>query len=69
MLTGLEIKQNRARLSEAWNTTSPIETLWARIIEIRRIATGANQEISDAAVIALVLPIFEHTGLFIHSMP
>ena len=56
VLTGLEIEQNRARLSEAWDPTTPIETLWARIVEIRRIATGAQQAISDSAVIALVLP-------------
>ena len=68
VLTGLEIEQNRARLSEAWDTTSPIETLWARIVEIRRIATDVNQAISDAAVIALVLPMFERTGLFLHSI-
>jgi hypothetical protein len=67
-LTGLEIEQNRARLGEAWDTSSPIETLWARITEIRRIATNAQQPISDAAVIALVLPMFERTGLFLHSV-
>lgn len=67
-LTGLEIEQNRARLGEAWDTSSPIETLWARITEIRRIATTAAQPISDAAVIALVLPMFERTGLFLHSV-
>ena len=68
VLTGLEIEQNRARLAEAWDPTSPIETLWARIVEIRRVATDANQAISDAAVIALVLPMFERTGLFLHSV-
>jgi hypothetical protein len=68
VLTGTEIEQNRARLSEAWDTSSPIESLWARIAEIRRIATNVNQEIGDTAVIALVLPMFERTGLFIHSV-
>ena len=68
VLTGLEIEQNRARLAEAWDTTTPIETLWARIVEIRRIATDAQQAISDSAVIALVLPMFERTGLFLHSV-
>jgi hypothetical protein len=68
VLTGLEIEKNRARLSDAWDTSSPIETLWARISEIRRIATNANQDIGDTAVIALVLPMFERTGLFTHSI-
>jgi hypothetical protein len=31
VLTGLEIEHNRARLAEAWDTSLPIETLWARI--------------------------------------
>lgn len=68
VLTGTEIEQNRARLSESWDTSSPIETLWARITEIRRIADNANQAIGDMAVIALVLPMFERTGLFLHSV-
>ena len=67
-LTGLDIEKNRARLSETWDPTSPIETLWARVTEIRRIATTATQPISDAAVIAMVLPMFERTGLFSHSV-
>lgn len=68
VLTGLEIEKNRARLSDSWDTSSPIETLWARISEIRRIATNATQDIGDTAVIALVLPMFEKTGLFLHSI-
>ena len=67
-MTGIEVEQNRARLSESWDPTSPIEDLWARITEIRRIATNAEQPISDPAVIALVLPMFERTGLFLHSV-
>ena len=67
-LTGVEIEQNRARLGAAWDTTSPIESLWARITEIKRIATASGQPIEDRAVIALVLPMFERTGLFLHSV-
>ena len=37
VLTGLEIEQHGARLSKAWDTSSPIETLWARIVEICRM--------------------------------
>jgi hypothetical protein len=68
VLTGLEIEKNRACLSETWDTGSPIETLWAHISEIRRIASNAEQAIGDTAVIALVLPMFERTGLFLHSV-
>jgi hypothetical protein len=64
ILTGTEIEQNRAKLTENWDTSSPIESLWARIAEIRRIATNANQPIGDMAVMSLVLPMFERTGLF-----
>lgn len=67
-LTGGEIELNRAQLSAAWDTTSPIESLWARITEIKRIAAVAEQPIEDRAVIALVLPMFERTGLFLHSV-
>lgn len=67
-LTGSEIELNRAQLSAAWDTTSPIESLWARITEIKRIAAVAEQPIEDRAVIALVLPMFERTGLFLHSI-
>ena len=67
-LSGLEIERNRARLSAAWDPTSPIESLWARIMEIRRIAAVAGQPIDDRAVIALVLPMFERTGLFMHAV-
>jgi hypothetical protein len=68
VLTGIEIEQNRAKLTENWDTSSPIESLWARIAEIRRIATNADQHISDMAVISLVLPMFERTGLFTHNV-
>ena len=67
-MTGVEVEQNRARLSESWDPTSPIEDLWARITEIRRIATNAAQPIGEPAIIALVLPMFERTGLFLHSV-
>ena len=67
-LTGLEIERNRARLSAAWDPASPIESLWGRITEIRRIAAVAGQPIDDRAVIALVLPMFERTGLFLHAI-
>ena len=32
------------------------------------VATAVVQEISDATVITLVLPMFERTGLFLHSV-
>jgi hypothetical protein len=68
VLTGLEIETNRSKLKDPWDPSSPIETLWARIVEIRRIATGAGQAIDDNAVIALMLPMFERTGLFLHTV-
>jgi hypothetical protein len=63
ILTGTEIEQNRAKLTEKWDTSSPMESLWACIAEIRRVATNANQPIGNMAVMSLVLPMFERTGL------
>jgi hypothetical protein len=68
ILTGHEIELNRAKLGDAWDPSTPIEDLWARITEIRRVAASVGQPISDAAVIALVLPMIERTGLFRHSV-
>lgn len=68
VMTGIEIEKNRARLSEAWDTATPIENLWTNITEIRRIATSVTQAIGDTAVITLVLPMFERTGLFTHAV-
>ena len=67
-MTGQEIESNRKSLSNAWDPTTPIESLWAHIRDIRSVATRANQPISDDATIALVLPVFKNTGLFLHSL-
>jgi hypothetical protein len=67
-MTGHEVEQNRTRLGETWDTATPIETLWERIVEIRDIALTNGQPIRDAAVIANVLPMFDRTGLFLHSV-
>ena len=67
-MTGQEIESNRKSLSNTWDPTTPIESLWAHIRDIHSVATRANQAISDDATIALVLPVFKNTGLFLHSI-
>lgn len=64
ILTGAEIEENRNRLSEPWDIASPIESLWTKITEIRRVATAGQQPITDAGTIALLLPMFLATGVF-----
>lgn len=67
-LTGVEREQNRAKLGDAWDPASPIEQLWARIAEIKRVSAAAGQPLDDTTVIALVLPMFSRTGLFLHAV-
>jgi hypothetical protein len=64
ILTIKEIEENRAKLSEPWDVTSPIESLWKNIAEIQRVAVSVNQPISDDAVLALTLPMIRRTGVF-----
>lgn len=68
VLTLREVQLNRDKLNEAWDPSSPMENLWDRITEIRRVADSVEQPISDGAVIACVLPMFKRTGLFRHSI-
>ena len=62
-LTPGDLEKNRAKLSEPWNPDSPIETLWLRIQEARRVATVAHDDISEMAAINLTLMMLEQNNI------
>ena len=62
-LTPEELEKNRAALSEPWNFDNPIEDLWAKIVNIQRVAAFGMVPIPDITVITLTLAMIEKTGL------
>ena len=58
-LTPEELEKNRAALSEPWNFDNPIEDLWAKIVNIQRVATFGNAPIADITIITLTLAMIE----------
>ena len=63
-LTPEELEKNRAALSEPWNFDDPIEDLWAKIVNIQRVAAFGAVPIPDITVITpLTLAMIEATGL------
>jgi hypothetical protein len=62
-LTPEELETNRAALSEPWNFDDPIEDLWAKIINIQRVAAFGAVPIPDITIITLTLAMIEKTGL------
>ena len=62
-LTPEAIEENRQSLSTPWNPDEPIEILWKRIAEIRRVATAGAEPITDVMAITLTVAMIEKTGL------
>ena len=62
-LTPEELEKNRAALSEPWNFDDPIEDLWAKIVNIQRVAAFGQVPIPDITIITLTLAMIEKTGL------
>ena len=62
-LTPEELEKNRAALSEPWNFDDPIEDLWAKIVNIQRVAAFGLVPILDITIITLTLAMIEKTGL------
>ena len=62
-LTPEELEKNRAALSEPWNFDDPIEDLWAKIVNIQRVAAFGLVPIPDITIITLTLAMIEKTGL------
>lgn len=67
VLTPEALEANRSTLTTPWNPDDPIEDLWKRIEETQRIATTGGAPITDEAVIALTLTMFEKSGLLSHT--
>jgi hypothetical protein len=63
-ITPLEIEQNRATLTSAWNPDDDIEGLWVRIRDAQLLAKRANEEILDPAAIRLTVQALEASGVF-----
>ena len=64
-LTPEELETSRAALSEPWNFDDPIEDLWAKIINIQRVAAFGAVPIPDITIITLTLAMIEKTGLLV----
>ena len=63
-LTPEEQEKNRAALSEPWNFDDPIEDLWAKIVNIQRVAAFGAVPIAEViTIITLTLAMIEKTGL------
>lgn len=63
ILTPEDLEINRLSLSHPWNPDAPIEDLWCRIKEVRRVAATAHDIISETAAINLTLTMLETAGL------
>jgi hypothetical protein len=64
IITRAEVEHNRGSIQSAWNLDDPIEMLWTRLTEIRRISREAQEELSAATIMELTILMFEHTGVF-----
>ena len=64
-LTPEELEKNHAALSEPWKFDDPaIEDLWAKIVNIQRVAAFGAVPIADITIITLILAtMIEKTGL------
>jgi len=67
VLTPEELERNRASLSVPWNPEAPLEELWAKIEDTRRVAIAGGAEINDLTIITLTLAMFEKSGLLSHT--
>lgn len=63
-LTRVELEENRSSIATAWNLDDPIEHLWARLREIKRISIAGHEELADATIMELTFLMFEKTGVF-----
>ena len=59
-----EIEAARARLSIPWNPDEPIEDLFHRIAQVRRLCQDAGDPMSEATALTLTMSMFERANLF-----
>ena len=62
-MTPEELEANRDALSEPWNFDDPIEDLWDKIGNIKRVAALGQAPLTDVTIITLTLAMIEKTGL------
>lgn len=62
-LTPQDLEFNRLTLSQPWDPDVPIEDLWCRIKEARRVANTANDNITETTAINLTLTMLETAGV------
>ena len=62
-LTHDDLEANRKKLSEPWNVDNPIEDLWAAVEEIKRIAAGAQEPLSEAVCMGMLFTMLEGLGV------
>jgi ferritin len=62
-LDATEIETNHATLAGAWNPDDHIDELFTHIREAQRLATKANEPITDGAAIRLTITALENTGV------
>jgi hypothetical protein len=53
-ITCSKIEKNRGSIQTAWNLDNPIEMLWARLTEIRRLSGEAQEELTEATIMDLI---------------
>jgi hypothetical protein len=63
-LDATEIETNHDTLAGAWNPDDHIEDLFTRIRDAQRLATKANEPITDGGAIRLTITALENTGVF-----
>ena len=63
-LTRDDLETNRESIKTCWNPDEPIEDLWIRLQEIRRISIRGNDEITANTLMELTFKMFENTGVF-----
>ena len=63
-LTRAEIEANRSSIATAWTPEDPIEELWSRLREIKRISIVAGEELQNDTLMSLTFLMFEATGVF-----
>ena len=63
-ITRADLETTRRSIATVWNVDDPIENLWSRLKEIRRIATAGEEPLSNATVMELTFLMFEQTGVF-----
>jgi hypothetical protein len=64
-ITPAQLNENEQELSREWDPSQvPIENLWVRVKECRRLAAAGHDPISEATAMQKTLNCIEQTGQF-----